>query len=356
MPAEPSSLKVHFLDVGQGDCTFVVPPEGEGDPILFDCADLYTAERFVANHGIENLQAVVASHLDIDHVRGMLPFLKHHFATGRRVERLVLGLDRVPQKGQDKNLQALVDAALNWEKEPPHEGFSLEPPFRTKTPLVLAERPGWSVELVLPWYGTVTGEFAAGGQDPNHCSAVLRVQRGETAILVGGDAPLGSWERLEAHLRYAGAIRIPHHGGEIREQGEEWTEFEHLYDAVGAEVAAVSVGTNNGDGHPLEQHAAAARRQGTCRLLCTQLTPRCHADPVELREISLEHAAIVEWPYRHRAESGHPARRPPSEVPCAGSMVAWLRPDGELEIEPRQSGAHSQFLLRVARPMCGDAP
>jgi hypothetical protein len=44
-------LRVFFLDVGQGDCTFVVPPVAESAPILFDCADSYVAERFVAAHG-----------------------------------------------------------------------------------------------------------------------------------------------------------------------------------------------------------------------------------------------------------------------------------------------------------------
>lgn len=352
MPAEANSLKVYFLDVGQGDCTFVVPPEGEGDPVLFDCADLYTAERFVANHEIRNLQAVVASHLDIDHVRGMLPFMKQHFEAERRIQRLVLGLDRIPRERSDKNLQALIEAALRWERDPPHEGFTLEPTHRTASPLVLGEGDGWRVELVLPWYGTVLSELAGRGQDPNSCSAVLRIERGGTAILVGGDATLGSWERLDPGSREARVIRVPHHGGEIREDAHEWTEFHHLYEAVAAENSAVSVGTGNGHEHPLEQHLEAARRNGACRLLCTQLTPRCHDNPIELRESALEHAGRVEWPYRHRAEVGHATRRPSKEVPCAGSMVAWLEPDGELGFEPRQEGAHSQFLMRVAHPMC----
>jgi len=87
-----ADLSVFFLDVGQGDCTFIVPPEGEGAPILFDCADELVASRFCTDHGITDLQAVVASHLDIDHVRGMLPFLKERFESNKRVERLLSGL------------------------------------------------------------------------------------------------------------------------------------------------------------------------------------------------------------------------------------------------------------------------
>lgn len=76
-------LKVFFLDVGQGDCTFVVPPSGESAPILFDCSDAYVAERFVANHDIADLAAVVVSHLDQDHIKGLLPFLRTHFSASR---------------------------------------------------------------------------------------------------------------------------------------------------------------------------------------------------------------------------------------------------------------------------------
>lgn len=340
--------------LGRGTARSWCPPEGQGEPILFDCADAYVAERFVANHEISNLAAVVASHLDIDHVRGLLPFLRNHFDAGHTVRRLVVGLDRVPRE-RDKNLQALVEQALAWERDPPHHGFELHPPFRTSTPLPLAEGPDWAVELVLPWYGTVTGELAEGGSDPNHCSAVLRVTRGDRSILVGGDAPLGSWERLEPERRAAHTIRSPHHGGEIRHHGQEWQEFSDVYDAVSAEVGVVSVGTNNGHGHPLEAHVAAIRRGGGCRLLCTQLTPRCQEDPVALRASALEHAGLVEWSYRHLAAPGHPHRRPPKEVPCAGSVVVWLPTDGSVQVEPAEGGRHAELLLRVDRPMCGGA-
>lgn len=94
MSADPARLEVYFHDVGQGDCTIIVPPHGEGDPILFDCADSYVAERFFANHGMTRLEAVVVSHLDLDHMGGILPFLKQHFAQGGEVGKLVLAKER----------------------------------------------------------------------------------------------------------------------------------------------------------------------------------------------------------------------------------------------------------------------
>ena len=151
MQANPSRLKVFFLDVGQGDCTFIVPPKGEGAPILFDCNDAYVAERFVANHSITDLHAVVASHLDQDHISGLLTFLLGHFSANRRVERLYMLLDRIPKPPRNAGLRKLVEHAMTWEKQSPHEGFGWKAGHRdTDGPLMIAKGADWSVELVLP--------------------------------------------------------------------------------------------------------------------------------------------------------------------------------------------------------------
>ncbi len=357
MATSSQPLRIFFLDVGQGDCTFIVPPTDEGAPILFDCADQYVAERFVANHGITDLAAVVVSHLDIDHVRGMLAFLKNHFAAGRRVRRLVVALDRIPNPDGDVNLRAFMAAALDWGRTPPHEGFVLKAAQRDGDgPILLAGggSPGsdWRVELVLPMWDNFQSNLLDGREATNYCSAVLRVTRAGNSILIGGDAPLGSWERLEPHLRPAHAIRVPHHGGNILERGRDWRRYEDLYDAVRAESAVVSVGTNNAHHHPLAAYVTAAHRGHSCRMLCTQLTPRCHDDPLELRSDALEYAGLVEYPYRHRAVPGHPSRRPPGEVPCAGTVMIALKPDGSLDVEPGSGGHHDRLIEQVDHPLC----
>lgn len=350
-PMAADLLQVYFLDVGQGDCTFIVPPGAETAPILFDCADAYVAERFVANHRIGDLGAVVVSHLDIDHIGGMLAFLKTHFEAKRRVSRLVMFPDRAPRAGRNQALRQLMGAAIAWEKRPPHDGFALKAPHRDlEGPFEIAHGADWSVELVLPFVGTAA-DALVDGNDANACSAVLRVTRGATSVLIGGDAPLGSWERLEHSRCSAQVIRVPHHGGEIREHGGEWTRFEDLYGAVRAEHAVVSVGTNNGHGHPLLEHAAAARRGGECRLLCTQLTPRCHDFPLSVREQALEKAGSVEWPYRHRAQQRQ-RTRPTSEVPCAGTVVVSIDAHGELSVLPDAGEGHGELVTGLQRPQC----
>lgn len=352
MSADPGRLEVYCHDVGQGDCTIIVPPHGEGDPILFDCADPYVAERFFANHRMKRLEAVVGSHLDVDHVGGLLPFLRQHFAKGHEVGKLVLGIDR---DDLSRTATDLVEAALAWDKDPPHAGFQLLPPFRSgAAPLRLSSGNGWSIDLVLPFWGTKL-ESQYDGDAANLASAVLRVERAGAVVLIGGDAPLGSWERLDEGRRRANTIRAPHHGGEIREGGRSWKRFEDLYDAVKADRAILSVGSNNPYGHPFQEHVVAMRRGKQCRVACTQMTTQCHGRLLKVRGDGLTMASEIEYPYRHRAEKGIPSAspRPPAEVPCAGTVLVSIDSRGTVFMRPRPK-EHDELLDMLDHPMCRD--
>jgi len=327
----------------------------DGLPILFDCNDAYVAERFASNHKFNGLGAVIASHMDRDHIRGIVPFLLNHFGAGRRIEQLVIGIDRQPTRSESQEIATLIQQALMWHQTPPCPGFRLVDPTRTAAPLVIASGTDWSVELVLPFYAARLRAASGRGDDPNLCSAVLRVQRAGTSMLIGGDAPLGSWERLEARYLRAAAIRVPHHAG-VLEQGDRWKQVSDLYGAVDAAHAFVSVGTNNAYGHPLREHLEATRVPA-CRVRCTQLTTRCHPDPLRVREEALRIGAAVSWPYRHKAKPGDPRRpAPTNEAPCAGSMVASIDSKGLLEVHPPKGGDHDAFIGKIAYPICAPAP
>jgi beta-lactamase superfamily II metal-dependent hydrolase len=356
--ANPSSrdLGIYFLDVGQGDCTVIVPPEGQGRAIIFDIADQYVIERFVANHELE-IGSVVASHLDKDHIGGMLGFLRGHLGAGKSIDRIYLGPDRPVRPGKNRQLRELVEQTFTWAKAKPPVIIVKDNWRDIEYPLTLAEYDDdWRVGLVLPMNYTRNEAAMRVGPHSNMCSAVLRVERAGQAVLIGGDAPLGSWEQLEPDLLPARAIRAPHHGGDIREGGEQWKQLGDLYDRVSAELGVISVGTNNSPrwSHPHEDHALAIRRKGACRLLCTQLTRRCHEEPQLLRDRALRAATSVEYPYRHYddPQQARASKRRSQEVPCAGTVVVWLDSSGELHHEPGPNSAHAQLLRRVDDPLC----
>jgi beta-lactamase superfamily II metal-dependent hydrolase len=337
-----SPLGVYFLDVGQGDCSFVVPPAGAG-AVLFDCNDAHVAERFVTDHGIHHLDAAIVSHLDVDHIRGMVSFLKAFMEGGGTVKALYLGLDGPSDARSGASASALLDAAQSWEKE---GKLALFAPSREATPKVVSTGANWRVEVVLPRYGS-TLAAAREGKDPNRCSAVVRVVCADVAVLIGGDAPLSSWLRLEATLNNAVVLRAPHHGGDIVD--EPGRDASDLYDLVRPELTVFSVGTNNDFDHPSEGHVDAAERAGRCRVLCTQLTPRCHEHPGERLEQGLASTGEAGYAYRHHRKRG---RDEIIEVPCAGAIVVTLDGAGGWSVSPTHHGWHEDFVATLDSPMC----
>jgi beta-lactamase superfamily II metal-dependent hydrolase len=342
--SETVFLAAYFLDVGQGDCSFIIPPD-QNATVLFDCADAYVAERFVKDHDISHLGAVVLSHLDHDHIGGMLPFLKIFFESGRTVGRVYVEIDRDRSELAGAKA-ALIKQLLRWDADGRLHLARMEPQ-------ALSTGHNWSIDLILPKYASLLAMGATGGLIPNSCSAALRLVCGGQAVLIGGDAPLDSWGEARSDEIEAKVFRMPHHGGRLTEGSKPKLTIEELYDRIGAEICFCSVGTRNSHAHPLPEHVSASQRGGKSRTLCTQLTSRCHPDPLEHREVALENASGVEYPYRHRIQLGDPHRhRPKEESPCAGSAMVMLHDSGSLDFEPRSEDWHDGHVALMDTPLC----
>ena len=74
--AAPTELKVHFLDVGQGDSTLIQTPDGIN--VLVDGGQKGSGAKVVAflkAKGVKKLDYVVATHPDADHIGGLIAVL-----------------------------------------------------------------------------------------------------------------------------------------------------------------------------------------------------------------------------------------------------------------------------------------
>lgn len=72
----PKSLKVNFVDVGQGDCTFIITPRNK--TILIDGGGNVSSEfdvgknillPYILDRGYKNIDYIIISHFDQDHIR-----------------------------------------------------------------------------------------------------------------------------------------------------------------------------------------------------------------------------------------------------------------------------------------------
>jgi competence protein ComEC len=71
------SLKVHFIDVGQGDSVLIQSPSGQN--VLYDAGEQSTKVRdYLTGLGITQLGLVVASHNHADHIGGIAEVVRHY--------------------------------------------------------------------------------------------------------------------------------------------------------------------------------------------------------------------------------------------------------------------------------------
>lgn len=214
------NLTVTFLDVGQGNATLV---ESDGQYMLIDGGDR-DYSSFVVSYlkelGIVELEYVIASHYDADHLNGIVGVL-HAFSCEK-----VLAADYA------------TDTRV-------YEAFCE----------VVAEK---EIELIYPTVGecyelgetsfTIISPDNYDYADVNDNSIGIRLIHGENSFLICGDAGVASEEAMLASGVFldSDVYLASHHGSD----GSSSWEF---MQAVSPEVVVFSVGKDNSYGHPAER-------------------------------------------------------------------------------------------------------
>lgn len=84
--ADNNLLKVHFIDVGQGDSIFLQTPNHKR--ILIDGGPPKAGKKVVAylkEHQINKIDLLIATHPDIDHIGG-LPYIMSSFKVNQLLD------------------------------------------------------------------------------------------------------------------------------------------------------------------------------------------------------------------------------------------------------------------------------
>ncbi len=140
-------------------------------------------------------------------------------------------------------------------------------------------------------------------------------------------------------------LAVPHHGGLI---GASSSDLDWLYqEAIKAEIAVLSVGTVRKPVHPREEVIARLLTMGA-KVLCTQMTSKCHVDPFRLYPGPLNPLE----PFGRTVDDFN--REAGRCVACAGTVVATLTEAGTEIQRLRQHQAAIDLLATRAdgNPMC----
>lgn len=222
-------LHVYVLDIGQGDAIFVVTPDGrqmliDGGP---DAQSVMMALDPMLPPGDRSLDVVAATHLDSDHVGGLLGVLSRYHAG-------VVLQSQSAAESDDATLYPQWQAVLDNHGHP-------SAIVRAGHNIALGREVTLEV-LHPPADGPLTGPR----YDSNDASTVMRLDYGEISLLLTGDIEADAERHLVAtagEKLHADVLKASHHGSRT-------STTPAFLAAVNPRSVAVSAGRDNRFGHP----------------------------------------------------------------------------------------------------------
>ncbi|MDU7254178.1 MAG: ComEC/Rec2 family competence protein, partial [Clostridium sp.] len=213
-----NELKVHYIDVGQGDSILVQTKEKN---ILIDAGTRKSSDNlinYLKKQHIKKLDYVIATHPHEDHIGGMPKVIDKfeisNFYAPKKTANTKIFKDMILQL-KKKNLK------INVAKK----GISLD----------------LSNDISLDFLAPVKDNY----ENTNDYSAVVKLTHGNTKFLFTGDAEktsekdiLNSNEDLSANV-----LKVGHHGSHSSSSKE-------FLDKINPKIAIISCGKNNDYGHP----------------------------------------------------------------------------------------------------------
>ncbi len=247
-----SSFEIHFFDVGEADAALV---ECDGHFMLIDGGnpgDSSFLYSYLQQHKIDYLDYIVCSHPHVDHVGGLAGALNYS----------TVGVAFFPVAEYDSR------AFNSFVKYLAAQGKTITVPTAGQT-ISLGS-------ATVTFIGPVDMTIAE--QNENNASLMVRIEYGATSFLFTGDAE----KEEELSVVRSGAeikstlLKVGHHGSYT-------SSSEEFLAAVNPEYAVISVGKDNGYGHPHEQ--VVSRLERFCNtILRTDIVGEiiCYSDGYDL--------------------------------------------------------------------------
>lgn len=232
-------LKVHFLNVGKGNCTIVEFPSGRLTMVdidnsrIYDDDDVLTdpVDYFLSKFKDQSLFRFILTHPDMDHLSGLNEFTKkvsigNFWDTDHNKSFADEDWEGSPYDKKDWDKYLLLRKS---EKDP--KALQL---YRDAIADCCWTQDG--ITILSP--SSTLVKLANESEEYNHLSYVLRIEYAGVKVILGGDASTEAWDEIYNHYKAeflkADIFLAPHHGSSNN-------IHEDAFDAISPDYVVVSV-------------------------------------------------------------------------------------------------------------------
>lgn len=218
LPKDNKELRVHFIDVGQGDAMLI---QLNGYTLLIDAgpeASYPKLKSYLDKNGIYNFDYVIATHPHEDHIGGMPELLKQYSIKNVYGSKVINNTD---------NFKCMVEELKNKKLK------------------IQVLRAGSNLKLGDDAILKILSPTEESYKDMNNYSVVVKLEYKKVSFLFMGDAETEVESKLLLNKTdvTADVLKIGHHGSNS-------STSEEFLKAVSPKYAVISCGKNNDYGHP----------------------------------------------------------------------------------------------------------
>lgn len=223
------NLKIHFVDVGQGDCTFIVTPNNK--TILVDGGGSTSNEYdvgestllpYILDRGYTKIDYLFISHFDQDHVGGIFTVLEE-----LKVEQVYISKQNEDSENYQKFLKLIENKKINVR--------------------ILKQEDCIKIEDNLYFDILWPSEEQIQENALNNNAMVMKLRYKEFSMLFTGDIEqVAENKMLEFYgekILKADVLKVAHHGSKT-------STTQEFFGQVNPKICLIGVGKNNMFGHP----------------------------------------------------------------------------------------------------------
>jgi len=223
--AEASDLRIHFLDVGEGDSILIQTPRD--NTVLIDTGNFisgFKVVEYLKKHDIHNLDYLIFTHHDLDHIGGAFFILQ------------MVDVGKVCDNGQDLTEHIKSSDIYRWYEELVRKNTDYGV-LKAEDKFLL---DGVSFEVLWPIRPFIFSSFNAN-------SLVIMIEYKKNKCLLTGDFNAVAERELlkKTPGLKADILKVGHHGS-FDASSEEFLK------AVSPKISVISVNKDNIRGYPSE--------------------------------------------------------------------------------------------------------